>query len=135
MDTCVFCKIIKGEVPCFKVWEDENYLAFLSIYPINPGHTLVIPKKHVDYLFDLEDNDLGDLVVSCKPISKILKKAFNPKTGKIGVMVAGGEVLHAHVHLVPMDSETDLTFSRAKYAGEERLREILKKIKSDSAKP
>ncbi|MFA5933201.1 MAG: HIT family protein [Microgenomates group bacterium] len=114
MEDCVFCKIIKGEIPAVKVWEDENYLAFLSIAPINPGHTLVIPKKHTDYFFDLDDKDLGELMVVCKPIAAAIKKAFKPKLGKVGVMVSGDGVAHTHIHLIPMDGGHDLTFDRQK---------------------
>lgn len=114
MEDCVFCKIINGEIPAAKVWEDENYIAFLSIAPINPGHTLIIPKKHTDYIFDLSDKDLGELMIVCKPIAFAIKKAFNPKLGRVGIMVAGGEVPHVHIHLIPMNHEGDLTFDRQK---------------------
>ncbi len=130
MDTCVFCKILKGEIPSFKVWEDENFLAFLTIEPINPGHTLVIPKKHVDYIFDLDDPDLGQLMIACKPVAKALKKAFNPLSGKIGIMVAGQEVPHVHVSLIPINHESDLTTERAKKAASEDLQETAEKIKT-----
>lgn len=115
MDNCIFCRIIKGEIPAAKVWENETYLAFLSIAPINQGHTLLIPKKHTDYIFDLADEDLKPLLVYSKPIAQALAKAFIPATGKIGIMVAGGEVPHVHLHLIPMDNEGDLTFARAKH--------------------
>lgn len=129
MENCIFCKIVKGEIPSHKVFEDENYLAFLSIRPINPGHTLVIPKAHTDYFFDLEDKELGDLLIKSKPIAKALKKAFNPKTGRIGIMVAGLEVHHAHLHLIPMDSQLDLNFANAKETTNEELADNLVKIK------
>ncbi len=135
MDTCVFCKILRGEIPSFKVWEDENFLAFLTIEPINPGHTLVIPKKHIDYIFDLDDPDLGQLIIACKPIAKALKQAFNPLSGKIGIMVAGQEVPHVHVSLIPINHERDLTFERPKKATSEDLQKNAVKIKEalDSA--
>lgn len=110
MDRCVFCSIIKGDLTSAKVFEDEKYLAFLSHAPLNPGHTLVIPKKHIPYFFDLKDQEMGELMAVSKKIAQALKKAFNPQTGRVGVMVAGGEVPHAHVHLVPMDNELDLDF-------------------------
>lgn len=133
MEDCVFCKIVKGEIPAAKVWEDEDYLAFLSIAPINPGHTLVIPKKHTDYFFDLPDNILGEIMLVCKPIASAIKKAFNPKMGKIGIMVAGGEVAHVHIHLIPMDHGNDLSFDRQKTdtpvkeikANAEKIKEVL----------
>lgn len=114
MNSCVFCQIISGLLPAAKVWENDKFLAFLSVAPINPGHTLVIPKKHMEYIFDMEDKDLGELFIVCKPIANAIQKAFQPKTGRVGIMVAGGEVPHVHIHLIPMDSEGDLTFARAK---------------------
>lgn len=133
MENCIFCKIIKGQIPSFKVWEDENFLAFLSIKPINPGHTLVIPKKHVDYIFEMDESPLGELFVACKPIAQVLKKVFNPLSGKIGIMVAGQEVPHVHVSLIPINHEGDLTFERAKQATSENLQENAEKIKSELA--
>ena len=130
MDSCIFCKIIKGEILSAKVWENDEFLAFLSIAPINPGHTLVIPKRHVDYIFDMDDEELGRFMEVCKPISEALKKAFNPKSGKIGIMVAGLEVPHAHIHLIPVNDEGDLNFDRAKSASSEELEESAQKIKS-----
>jgi len=111
---CVFCKIVQNQLPSSKVWEDDRYLAFMSIAPINPGHVLVIPKEHVDYVFDLREEDLGNLMIISKQIAQALKTAYNPQTGKIGVMVAGMEVHHAHIHLIPMNAETDLNFERQK---------------------
>lgn len=130
MDNCVFCKIIKGEISHNKIWEDENFLASLSIDPIKPGHALVIPKKHTNYIFDMDDNDLGKLMVVCKPIAKALKEVFKPKTGKVGIMVEGLGVLHAHIHLIPMDTENDLDFKKAKRATSEELQQNAEKTKS-----
>lgn len=125
---CVFCKIISGEIPSFKVAESETHLAFLSIAPIKSGHTLVIPKKHSDYVFDLEDSEIADLMVFSKSVSGKLKNTLNPKTGKIGVMVAGLQVAHTHIHLIPMDSECDLTFANAKSASTQELNDVLEII-------
>lgn len=125
---CIFCKIIKGEIPSVKISEDENNFAFLSIAPIKPGHTLIIPKKHSEYLFEMSDDDLASLMKFSKPIADKLKKAMNPKTGRVGVMVAGLEVPHTHVHLIPMDSQDDLAFSNAKSANPEELKVIQEKI-------
>lgn len=131
MEDCVFDKIIKGEVPSYKVYEDGEFLAFLSIRPINPGHTLVIPKKHISYLFDMEDEALSRLMIAGKKVARTLKKAFNPQTGKVGVMVAGGEVPHVHIHLIPMDHETDLTFERQRSdVSPEEFMKVLEKIKT-----
>lgn len=128
MENCIFCKIVKGKIPSYKVWEDENHFAFLSIAPIMPGHTLVIPKAHSEYIFEMEDSALADLVKFSKPIAQKLKIALNPKTRKIGIMVAGLEVPHTHIHLIPMDFEGDLTFEKAKSATPEELKTVLEKI-------
>lgn len=130
MDSCIFCKIVKDEMPSYKIWEDEKHLAFLSIFPIKEGHTLVIPKNHTDYFFDLEDNKLAELMIASKKVSIILLSAFNPSTNKVGVMVAGMQVPHAHVHLIPLDNEGDLTFSKAHPETKENLERSLQKIKS-----
>jgi len=107
----IFSKIVNGEIPAYKVAEDENYLAFLDIFPVAKGHTLVIPKKEVDYIFDL-DNDLYiGLHAFAKKVAVGLKKAMPCQ--KVGVLVLGLEVPHAHIHLIPMQSEADvLNFSR-----------------------
>ena len=102
----IFTKIINGEIHSYKVAEDENYFAFLDIFPTAKGHTLVIPKKEVDYLFDLDDETYAGLQMFAKKVAKGLEKAVPCK--KVGVMVLGLEVPHAHIHLVPMQSEHDL---------------------------
>lgn len=102
----IFTRIIKGEIPAYKVAEDDNYLAFLDISPVAKGHTLVIPKKEVDYLFDLDDQLYAGLQLFAKKVAKGLKKAVPCK--KIGVLVLGLEVPHAHIHLIPMQDETDV---------------------------
>ncbi|HKJ43899.1 MAG TPA: HIT family protein [Sunxiuqinia sp.] len=102
----LFTKIISGEIPAYKVAEDDNYLAFLDIFPTAKGHTLVIPKKEVDYLFDLDDETYVGLQQFAKKVAVGLKKAVPCQ--KVGVMVLGLEVPHAHIHLVPMQTEHDL---------------------------
>ena len=102
----IFTKIIKGEIPAYKIAEDENYLAFLDISPVARGHTLVIPKKEVDYLFDLDDQLYAGLQLFAKKVATGLKKAVPCK--KVGVLVLGLEVPHAHIHLIPMQDETDV---------------------------
>lgn len=129
MEKCIFCRIINNEIPAAKVWEDENFFAFLTIQPINPGHTLVLPKKHTNYFFDLEDKDIGSIMVACKPIAEAIAKAFPPKTGRIGVMIAGMGVPHAHVHLIPMQAERDLDFNKAKDVSFDKLNINSEKIK------
>lgn len=113
MDNCIFCKIIKGEIPSYKVYEDDKFLAFLSINPHRMGHTLIIPKGHTDYYFDLPDETLIGMVEIQKKLAIAIKKAFNPKSGKVGVIVAGLEVPHAHLHLIPMDGTKDLNFGNS----------------------
>jgi histidine triad (HIT) family protein len=130
MEDCIFCKIIKGELPCYKVWEDEDHLAFLSIMPIKEGHTLVIPKKHVDYIFDLEDQDLAKLIVASKKVAQTLKKVFRPKLNKIGVLVYGADILHTHIHLAPMVKAGELNFKNQKPASQKELQKVLAKIKA-----
>lgn len=125
----IFTKILNGEIPCHKLLENDTYFAFLDIRPINPGHTLVIPKKETDYIFDLEDSSIGGIMVFAKKVALAIKKAVPCK--KVGVMVAGLEVPHAHVHLVPIiESLHELSFSRAKPASPEDLEAMAKKIKS-----
>jgi histidine triad (HIT) family protein len=102
----IFTKIINGEIPSYKVAEDENFFAFLDIFPTAKGHTLVIPKKEVDYIFDLDDESYAGLQMFAKKVAKGLEKAVPCK--KVGIMVLGLEVPHAHIHLVPMQSEHDL---------------------------
>jgi histidine triad (HIT) family protein len=102
----IFSKIVKGEIPAYKVAEDENYLAFLDIFPVAKGHTLVIPKKEVDYIFDLEDDLFIGLQAFAKKVAIGLKKAIPCQ--KVGVLVLGLEVPHAHIHLIPMQNESDL---------------------------
>ena len=126
----LFTRIIQGEIPAHKILENEHYLAFLDIRPVNPGHTLVIPKQEVDYIFDVEDKTLEGLIVFAKTVAKAIEKAIPCK--RVGVMVAGLEVPHAHVHLIPiLESLTELNFSRAKSATQEELAEVASKIRKN----
>lgn len=124
----IFTKIIQGEIPAHKILEDDKYLAFLDIRPINSGHTLVIPKKEIEYIFDADDVLLSGLMVFAKKVAVALKKTV--PCVKIGMMVAGIEVPHTHIHLVPIFSVGDLNFSKAKPASNEELVEVAKKIKT-----
>jgi len=133
MENCIFCKIAKGEIPSYKVWEDENYLAILDIHPIKRGHTLLIPKKHEPYIFGMEDDELGEIVIKAKLVSGILKKAFNPKSGKIGLVAYGLDVDHTHLHLVPLDKSGDLSFANAKTATKKDLEQSLIRLKNTAA--
>jgi len=108
----IFSKIVSGEIPCYKIAEDENFFAFLDISPLTLGHTLVIPKKEVDYLFDLEDGEIAGINIFAKKIAVALKKALPCK--RIGVAVIGLEVPHAHIHLIPIQKESDMLFSNPK---------------------
>lgn len=124
----IFTKILSGEIPCHKLFENDRYLAFLDIRPIHAGHTLVIPKKETDYIFDMEDESLGGLMVFAKKIAVAIKKAVPCR--KIGVMVYGLEVPHAHIHLVPVQGKVgELSFVNAKPASGEELTLVAKKIR------
>jgi histidine triad (HIT) family protein len=110
----IFSKIVKGEIPCYKVAENDQFLAFLDSMPLKKGHVLVIPKVEVDFIFDLEDNLLGDMMIFSKEVAHKMKRILPCK--KIGVTVIGLEVPHAHIHLIPIDSVTDMDFSKQKIA-------------------
>ena len=105
----IFSRIVAGEIPCYKIAEDENYFAFLDINPLQKGHTLVIPKHEVDYIFDLSDEEIASLQVFAKKIAIAIRKAI--PCVKVGQCVLGLEVPHAHIHLVPMQSEADMRFT------------------------
>ena len=123
----LFTKIVKGEIPCHKVMEDANYLAFLDIRPINPGHTLVISKLEIDYIFDLNDDLLAGLLIFSKRVAHKIKKVVDCQ--RIGIMVAGLEVPHAHVHLVPISSVGDLNFAKAQLASSDALAKLAQEIR------
>jgi histidine triad (HIT) family protein len=108
----IFTKIVTGEIPSYKVAEDENYLAFLDIFPLALGHVLVIPKKETDYLFDIDDENYAGLMLFSKRVAVALKKAIPCR--KVGIAVLGLEVPHAHIHLVPLNRESDINFSKPK---------------------
>ncbi len=105
----IFSRIVAGEIPCYKIAEDDNYFAFLDINPLQKGHTLVIPKREVDYIFDLTDEELAGLQVFAKKVAIAIRKAI--PCVKVGQCVLGLEVPHAHIHLVPMQSEADMRFT------------------------
>ena len=126
---CIFCKILAKQLPSAPVYEDASAYAFLDIGPFEKGHTLVIPKQEVDYIFDVEDELLKGLVVFAKKVAKAIGKAFPCK--KVGIMVAGIEVPHAHVHLIPINSVGDLSSSRAKAATQEELAAAAAKIRAN----
>jgi len=117
----IFTKIINGEIPCHKVAETENFLAFLDVMPLVEGHTLVVPKKEIDYIFDMDDADYLALMHFSKKVAKGIKQVISCK--KVGVAVIGLEVPHAHVHLIPMNTVQDMNFSnpRLTFTKEEYL--------------
>ena len=108
----IFSRIVAGEIPCYKVAENDKFFAFLDINPLVKGHTLVIPKQEVDYIFDLSDEDLAAMHVFAKKVALAIGKAFPCQ--KVGMAVLGLEVPHAHIHLMPMQSEKDMLFSNPK---------------------
>lgn len=125
----IFTRIIQGEIPCHKVAEDDRYLAFLDISPLTEGHTLVIPKKEVDYFFDLDDETLSGLILFAKKIAPAIQKAC--PCVRLGVSVIGLEVPHAHVHLIPMNSMRDVNFANPKLSlSQEQLAAIAARIRS-----
>jgi len=125
----IFTRIINGEIPCYKIAEDDRYFAFLDINPLKTGHTLVVPKKETDYLFDISDDDLSGMIVFSKKVAAAIRKAY--PCNRIGVAVLGLEVPHAHIHLVPMDSMEDVNFKNPKLKfSPEEFRKIAENISS-----
>ena len=119
----IFSRIIAGEIPCYKVAEDERFFAFLDINPLVKGHTLVIPKQEIDYIFDLSDDDLAAMHVFAKSVARAIEKAVPCK--HVGVAVMGLEVPHAHIHLIPINKESDMIISNPKLKlSDEEFKEI-----------
>ena len=129
----IFSKIAAGEIPSYKCAESEKFYAFLDISPLAKGHTLVIPRKEIDYIFDLADDDIAELQVFAKRVAVALKAAFPCR--KVAQVVLGLEVPHAHIHLIPMQSEADVDFRKEKLSlTEEEFREIADKIRKEFSK-
>ena len=123
----IFSRIIAGEIPSYKVAENEDYYAFLDINPLTKGHTLVVPKKEVDYIFDLDDRTLADMMVFAKEVAGKIKREI--ACARVAVVVLGLEVPHAHIHLIPIQSENDVDFHREKLKlTPEEFREIADKL-------
>jgi len=118
----IFTRIINGEIPCYKVAEDDRFIAFLDVRPLKPGHTLVVPKKEIDYIFDLDEETLAGMIVFARRVALAMKEVIDCK--RIGVAVLGLEVPHAHIHLIPLTRETDLLFTnpRTSVSDEENKR-------------
>lgn len=126
----IFSKILNGDIPCYKIAEDDNYFAFLDISPLAKGHTLVIPKTEKDYIFSLEDAHLAGLMVFAKKVGLAVEKAVPCK--RIGIAVIGIEVPHAHIHLIPLNAISDIDFSRTKLTlPSEEMEAIAKKIRNN----
>jgi histidine triad (HIT) family protein len=125
----VFTKIINGEIPAHKVAETSDYLAFLDINPLNPGHTLAIPKKEVDYIFDLDEDTFIGLHLFTKEVADAILKSVDAK--RIATAVLGLEVPHAHIHLIPINAISDMDWNKRGEASEEELREMANKIRSN----
>lgn len=123
----LFTRIVAGEIPCHKIAETNDFLAFLDVFPCAPGHTLVIPKQEVDYIFDLEDSLYEGLMKFSKQVAGAVEKAIPCK--RIGVAVVGLEVPHAHVHLIPLNSMADMNFNNKLKMSNEELAEIAAKIR------
>lgn len=125
----IFSKIVQGEIPSYKIYEDENYYAFLDINPLKEGHTLVIPKVETDYIFDLNDGLLGGMMVFAKKVALAIDQTIDCK--RVGVAVLGLEVPHAHIHLVPLNDLHDIEFSKPKMKfTDEQLRDTANRIAS-----
>lgn len=126
----IFSKIAAGEIPSYKCAENDKFYAFLDINPLTKGHTLVIPRREVDYFFDMNDDELAEMIVFAKKVATAIKKAFPCR--KVGMAVLGLEVAHAHIHLVLMQSEGDMNFANPKLKlTEEEFEEIAKKIRDN----
>ncbi len=123
----IFSRIVKGEIPCYKIAENERFFAFMDINPVAVGHTLVIPKREDDYIFNLEDEELGAMMVFAKKVAKAIERAVPCK--RIGVAVIGLEVPHAHIHLIPISQEGDMDFKKEHFhMSEEEFRKVQKRI-------
>jgi histidine triad (HIT) family protein len=125
----IFTRIVNGEIPCHKIAETDEFLAFLDVFPCAPGHTLVIPKQEIDYIFDLDDTLYAGLMQFSKKIATAVERAVPCK--RIGVAVVGLEVPHAHVHLIPLNSMADMNFNNKLKMSQEELAAIAQKIREN----
>lgn len=127
----IFTQIINGDIPCHKLAEDDRYLSFLDIRPVHTGHALVIPKKEIDYIFDLDDDLLGGLLLFARPIARAIEKIV--PCARVGLVVAGIEVPHAHVHLIPFTEIADIKFENARPAEHPELAKLAESIRGGLA--
>ncbi len=126
----IFTRIINGEIPCYKIAENNDYIAFLDIFPIKKGHTLIVPKKEVDYLFDLDNSTYSGLMEFTKMVASAIKKSHD--CNRVSMHVIGLEVPHAHIHLIPINSMSDCNFSNEKLKlAKDEFEAIAQKIKSN----
>ena len=126
----IFSKIINGEIPCYKIHENDEFIAFLDVFPVTKGHVLVIPKIETDYIFDIEDSSYSRMWQYAKKIAKALKLSF--KCERVGISVIGLEVAHAHIHLLPINSLEDMNFTKQKMnLSKQEFEEIAKAISSN----
>lgn len=127
--TSIFSKIILGEIPAYKIYEDEDFLAFLDAFPVVKGHTLVIPKKEIDHVFEIDDDQYTKYLLVCKRIASALSKAIPCK--RVGSAIVGLEVPHAHIHLIPLNKMSDMDFGKEKLIlSKKEFEEIVQSIKS-----
>ncbi|MFD2515880.1 HIT family protein [Pontibacter locisalis] len=129
MEASIFTKIAKGEIPSYKIAESDRFLAFLDVYPTTKGHTLVIPKEQIDYIFNLNDELYAGLMAFAKEVAKAIGKAVPCK--RVGMAVVGLEVPHAHVHLIPINSMADMNFANKKEFSKEEFEEVAEKIRTE----
>jgi histidine triad (HIT) family protein len=131
MTDSIFTKIIKGEISCFKVLENEDFIAFLDVNPVKKGHTLVVPKLQIDYIYDLPEDIFSKLFIFSKQVSQMLKNSFS--CNRIGISVVGLEVPHAHIHLIPINKIEDMNFERPRVNySKDDFELILKKIQESN---
>lgn len=125
----VFSRIIAGEIPCYKIAENDKFFAFLDINPVNWGHTLVVPKRETDYIFDIDDTELAEMTIFAKRVAAAIRRVTDCK--KVGMAVIGLEVPHAHIHLIPINKEMDMNFSeKITNPSPEKMKEMADKISS-----
>lgn len=129
----IFTRIINGEIPSYKVAENDRFIAFLDVRPLKPGHTLVVPKKEIDYIFDLDEKTLADMMLFAQKVAKAMKEVIDCK--RIGVAVIGLEVPHAHIHLVPITRESDLLFTNPRVSPAPEESEKLARLIGDHFRP
>ena len=129
----IFTRIINGEIPCYKVAEDDRFIAFLDARPLKPGHTLVVPKKEVDYIFDLDKKTLADMMLFAQKVARAMKEVIACK--RIGMAVVGLEVPHAHIHLVPITRESDMLFTNQRVSPAPEEAEKLARSIGDHVRP